>query len=90
MEYLWDGEHQILKRSYCAGMANVDAFADDYAWTIAGLLELYNHSTELKWLQWAIQLQHRMDELFYDDINGKHAAFVNSFHLFGHRWLLCN
>eukprot|EP00210_Caulerpa_lentillifera_P005905 g5646.t1 len=73
-EYLWDDDKQTLKRSYCAGKANVDGFADDYVWTIAGLLELYKHSAEVKWLKWAIQLQDRMDELFYDFDNGGYFA----------------
>lgn len=45
-------------------------FADDYAYLIGGLLDLYECGGGLKWLQWAVQLQSKMDELFWDNTAG--------------------
>lgn len=46
-------------------------FADDYACLIQGLLDLYEAGGSLKWLKWSIQLQQRMDELFWDPAGGE-------------------
>lgn len=43
---------------------------DDYAFLIKGLLDLYEASLDLKWLNWARQLQLKQNEIFWDDENG--------------------
>lgn len=48
------------------GTSSVPAYAEDYAFTIAGFLDLYTCSGQLQWLQWALRLQDRMNELFWD------------------------
>ena len=55
-----------LLRSYREGPGKAAGFADDYAFLIQGLLDLYEASFEIKWLQWAVQLQKKQDELFQD------------------------
>ncbi len=52
------------------GVGSIDGFADDYAYLICGLLDLYEASQELSWLQWAWQLQDKMNELFWDTKGG--------------------
>ena len=47
-------------------MAKTEGFADDYAFLIRGLLDLYEAGQEVRWLEWAWQLQQKMDELFWD------------------------
>src|SRR6185312_4922319 len=37
---------------------------------IAGLLELFQADPAQMWLEWAIALQHRQDELFWDEQAG--------------------
>ena len=67
-EHLWkDG---TLVRSYREGASDVAGFADDYAALIAGLLDLYEADFDIRWLQWAVDLQKKQDALFLDSANG--------------------
>jgi len=67
---LFDAEREILFRSWREGRGLTEGFAEDYAYLIQGLLDLYEASFELRWLQWAGQLQTAMDALFWDDTRG--------------------
>ncbi|MEA3211219.1 MAG: uncharacterized protein QOE70_4276 [Chthoniobacter sp.] len=65
---LWkDG---ALARSYRQGASAVAGFCDDYAFLIAGLLDLYEADFEVTWLQWAVELQTKQDALFGDAQGG--------------------
>jgi hypothetical protein len=65
---LWkDG---ALLRSYREGASVVAGFVDDYASLIAGLLDLYEADFDVAWLQWAVELQKKQDELFLDAQHG--------------------
>ncbi|MFM1851109.1 MAG: hypothetical protein RIS54_793 [Verrucomicrobiota bacterium] len=55
-----------LFRHYCGGRGTSAAFAEDYAYFIAGLLDLYEATWDDQWLQWADRLQAVMDERFLD------------------------
>jgi uncharacterized protein YyaL (SSP411 family) len=66
-ERLWNAEERRLLRRYRAGHADIDAYADDYACLIFGLLELFQADPDPAWLEWAIALQRRQDELFWDE-----------------------
>src|SRR5205085_12704518 len=46
------------------------AYAEDYAYLIYGLLELFQADTDVRWLEWAETLQRRQDMLFWDDVDG--------------------
>ena len=46
-----------LRRSYCVGPSEVGAFAEDYAYMIQGLLDLYESAGDVQWLKWALALQ---------------------------------
>jgi uncharacterized protein YyaL (SSP411 family) len=59
-----------LLRSYRNQPGTVPGFADDYAFLIQGLLDLYESGFDSQWLRWAIQLQEKMDALFWDEKNG--------------------
>ena len=67
---LYDRSRHTLLRSYRGGPSNIPGFADDYAFFIQGLLDLYEASFDVKWLQLAEQLQATQDELFWDEKKG--------------------
>jgi uncharacterized protein YyaL (SSP411 family) len=67
---LYDAERGVLYRSYRQGRSGIEGFAEDYAYLVQGLLDLYEASFDLRWLQWAERLQHTMDATFWDDANG--------------------
>ena len=73
-EFIWrelyDAERGILFRCWREGRSAATGFAEDYAFLIQGLLDLYETSFEIRWLQWAEQLQGKMDELFWDETGG--------------------
>jgi uncharacterized protein YyaL (SSP411 family) len=67
---LFDPARGRLYRSYRDGRGQAEGFAEDYAFFIQGLIDLYEASFELRWLQWALQLQATMDTLFWDNEGG--------------------
>jgi uncharacterized protein len=71
---LYDGSRKILFRSYREGRSEVEGFADDYAFLIQGLIDLYQASFEVHWLKFALELQCQMDALFWDEKGGGYFA----------------
>lgn len=69
LETLTDEEGRLLKR-YRRGEAGLTAHAEDYAFFIWGLLDLYEATFELIYLEKAIELQGMMDEFFWDEAEG--------------------
>ncbi len=67
---LWDAERGILYRCWREGRGVNAGFAEDYAYLIQGLLDLYEASFALRWLAWAETLQRKMDALFWDEERG--------------------
>ena len=67
---LYHSSGKILYRSYRQGRSNVEGFADDYAFVVQGLLDLYEASFDIEWLKLAIELQETQDRLFFDEKNG--------------------
>ena len=63
---LYDAKAGKLIRRYRAGEATIDGFADDYAFLIQGLLDLYEASFDISDLAWAFDLQKKQNELFWD------------------------
>ena len=68
--HLFEEARGTLVRNFREGRSAVAGFADDYAFVIQGLLDLYEASFEVKWLQFAVQLQEKQDDLFLDEANG--------------------
>jgi len=68
--HLWDESKKTLYRSYRGGRSDVEGFADDYAFVIQGLLDLYGASLDIEWLKFAIELQETQDRLFFDEKSG--------------------
>jgi uncharacterized protein YyaL (SSP411 family) len=67
---LYDEGRGILYRCYRVGRGANEGFAEDYAYLVAGLLDLYEATFEVRWLQWAERLQQTMDALFWDEADG--------------------
>ena len=60
------------------GVAKTEGFADDYAFLIRGLLDLFEAGQDMKWLEWVWQLQQKMDELFWDKESGGYFTATTS------------
>ena len=69
-ERMWNAKSGTLLRCYRDGHAEIDGYAEDYAYMIHGLLELFQSDPQPMWLEWAIALQRRQDELFWDEQAG--------------------
>jgi uncharacterized protein YyaL (SSP411 family) len=69
-DVMWNADAKRLLRRYRAGDAAIDAYAEDYAYLVFGVLELFQATSEAQWLTWARDLQARQDELFWDATNG--------------------
>jgi uncharacterized protein len=67
--HLYDEKSKLLYRNYRDGRSDVEGFADDYAFVIQGLLDLYEASFDVEWLKLAVELQGTQDRLFYDEKN---------------------
>ena len=67
---LYDPSRKILYRNYRGGRSDIEGFADDYAFVIQGLLDLYEASFDVEWLKFAVQLQETQDRLFFDESKG--------------------
>ena len=59
-----------LLHSYAGGQAKLNAYLDDYAYLIEGLLALHDATDDPKWLKSAKQLQDEQLRNFLDEDNG--------------------
>src|SRR5438094_2442248 len=73
-EQLYDSSRKILYRNYRQGRSDIQGFADDYAFVIQGLIDLYEASFDIEWLKLAIQLQETQDRLFFDEKNSSYFS----------------
>jgi hypothetical protein len=64
------GRGARLHRSLFEGRADGDAFLDDYAFAIAGMLDLFEASRDPEWLRFAMALQAELDARFWDAEGG--------------------
>jgi uncharacterized protein YyaL (SSP411 family) len=67
---MWDAGSARLLRRFRDGHAEIDAYAEDYAYLTFGLLELFQADPAVRWLDWAATLQRQQDRLFWDDAEG--------------------
>jgi len=68
LDGLGDGDR--LKRHALDGRAVGDGFLDDYAFVIAALLDLWEATYDVRWLDRALALQRTLDAGFRDDAHG--------------------
>jgi uncharacterized protein YyaL (SSP411 family) len=69
-EQLWDPARGVLLRRYREGEAGIEGYAEDYAYLIFGLLQLFQADGDPRWLEWSQSLQERQNALFWDPIEG--------------------
>jgi uncharacterized protein YyaL (SSP411 family) len=67
---LWNENTSTLLRHYKDGAANVAGFAEDYAFMVRGLLDLFETTFNIEYLEWALQLNSAMLEKFWDEQGG--------------------
>src|SRR6266480_891347 len=67
---LYEEKSKLLYRNYRKGRSDIEGFADDYAFVIQGLIDLYEASFDVEWLKFATELQETQDRLFFDEKNG--------------------
>ena len=67
---MWDEPSGRLWRRYRGGDAAIEGYAEDYAYLIFGVLEVFQATGQAAWLGWARALQARQDELFWDAESG--------------------
>ena len=68
--HLYDEKTKLLYRNYRESRSGIEGFADDYAFIIQGLIDLYEASFDVEWLKFAIELQRTQDQLFFDEKSG--------------------
>ncbi|KAF2746791.1 hypothetical protein M011DRAFT_468475 [Sporormia fimetaria CBS 119925] len=66
---LYDNTNHTLVRVYREGPGDTPGFADDYAFLISGLIDLYEATFNDSYLQWADDLQKSQIKLFWDSTN---------------------
>ncbi|MCW5201998.1 thioredoxin domain-containing protein [Desulfobulbus sp. US4] len=64
---LYNPRSQTLYRRFCQGESGINGQLDDYAFLVAGLLELYQMTQDPQWLQWAMELTETQVDLFWDE-----------------------
>jgi len=68
---VWDDARGGLYRTWRDGRRGAaPAFAEDYAFLVQGLLDLYEAGFDGRWLRWADRLQGAMDAAFWDEAAG--------------------
>ena len=59
-----------LRRAYKDGRAPHEGYLDDYAFLVAGLIELFEATGERRWLEEAVELDRTLERWFEDTVNG--------------------
>jgi len=68
--HLYEAETGRLHRRYRDGEAAVGGYAEDYAFLVQGILDLYEANFDPAQLEWALALQKKQDALFLDAGDG--------------------
>lgn len=64
------GDDGRLLRTYAADQAKLNAYIDDYAFLVCGLIALHEVTADEKWMNEAVRLTDKQLELFWDDQAG--------------------
>jgi uncharacterized protein len=74
---LFDAARKTITRNFRQGRGG-DGFADDYAFIIQGLLDLYEASFDVQWLKFALELQQSLDASFWDEDRGGYFSVTGT------------
>ncbi|KAF4989230.1 hypothetical protein FGRMN_9243 [Fusarium graminum] len=78
-EKLWNNNEKILYRIWSGGRGHT-AFADDYAYLVQGMLDLFELTGNREYLEFANTLQQTQASLFYDTDGAFFTTQMNSPH----------
>ena len=67
---LYDRPTKTLRRRFREGEAKFEAQLDDYAFLIQGLIDLYEATFNIAWLESALELQRTQSAIFWDSAAG--------------------
>ena len=67
---MWMEDRGVLLRRYRRGDAAIEGYAEDYAFLIFGVLELFQADGDAQWLEWALTLQRAQNRQFWDEAEG--------------------
>ena len=70
MSKLYEPRAQVLFRRYRDEEARFEGGLQDYAFFVQGLLDLYEASFDIRWIEHAIDLTSKQIEIFWDDADG--------------------
>ncbi|KAJ3290559.1 hypothetical protein HDU79_003132 [Rhizoclosmatium sp. JEL0117] len=73
-KYMYNERTATLIRQFDSSAVG---YADDYAFLIDGLLELYSATWDDSWIEWAVNLQMTMNRLFWDSNSGGYFSGGN-------------
>ena len=73
---MYDPDTGVLYRTWRLHRGDTPALAEDYAYLIQGLLDLYEAGFDGRWLRWARRLQETMDRQFRDEADGGYFGSV--------------
>ena len=71
---LWNERKKTLHRSDAGTTPHVEALPEDYAMLVQGLLDLFEATHDVRWLELSTALQQRMDQLFWDESSARYAS----------------
>ena len=80
---LWDADNKVLFRSFYESRSDTRGFADDYAFLIEGLLDLFEATGEEKWLKWADELQGMFNRRLHSRLPGLFLPYYTLLIAFG-------
>jgi uncharacterized protein YyaL (SSP411 family) len=72
---LYDESSKTLRRNFREEPGTVAGFAEDYAFFVQALLDLYEADFDFRWLQFAEELQETQDRIFFDQ---KHGGYFST------------
>ena len=68
--HLYDADKKKLYRRWREEEKKIGGLAEDYAFLVMGLIDLYESDFDIDWLQWALILCEEQIQAFYDDKDG--------------------
>ena len=84
-KFLWNPETKRLLRSVYGGKEELEnletpiqGFVDDYVFTVAAFLDLYQATLQESWLSAAVDVQGTLDEFFLDQTEGGGGGYFTS------------